>query len=432
MTRHLTQSQQAFRLAQEKFPGGVNSPVRSFGAVGGEPFFVKRATGSKVIDIDGNEYIDYVCSWGPAILGHAHPAVTRALEKACSCGTSFGAPTETETRLAEIISEAIPSMEMMRFVNSGTESTMSALRLARGATGRNKILKFEGCYHGHVDSLLVKAGSGAATHGEPTSKGITAECAKDTIVCRYNDLSQVESVFGSQGKEIAAIIVEPVAGNMGCVLPEEGFLARLRRLADACGALLIFDEVMTGFRLGFGGAQNVCGVTPDLTCLGKIIGGGLPVGAYGGRRGLMKQVSPLGPVYQAGTLSGNPLAMTAGLETLQQLQAPGVYEQLTEKTQTLTNNIDEVLYAAHIDHTMNTIGSMWTLFFTSGPVKCFDDVMRSDSKRFQRFFHFLLERGIFLPPSPFESAFLSLAHTEADLKNTVATIDAWTRDERQR
>ncbi|MEK7814982.1 MAG: glutamate-1-semialdehyde 2,1-aminomutase, partial [Chloroflexota bacterium] len=361
-------SEKLFAQAQQYIPGGVNSPARSFRAVGGTPPFIARGRGSRVWDVDGNEYIDYLGSWGPLVLGHAHPAVVEALKKAAENGTSFGAPVEREVELARLICQALPSVELVRLVNSGTEACMSAIRLARAFTGRHKIIKFSGCYHGHADGLLVKAGSGAMTHGVPTSAGVPPSYASETLVAEYNDLASVERWFQVHPTEIAGVIVEPVAGNMGVVPPKEGFLASLRRLTSAHGALLIFDEVITGFRLGYGGAQGLFGITPDITCLGKIIGGGLPVGAYGGRREVMEKVAPLGPMYQAGTLSGNPLAVTAGVVTLTELQRAGTYARLEALTRRLTVGLVEVSAQAEVPSTVNRVGSMFTGFFTQGPV----------------------------------------------------------------
>ena len=425
----MTTSAQAFERAQTFFPGGVNSPVRAFGSVGGTPPFIARAHGSHLWDIEGNEYIDFVGSWGPMILGHANPKVITAIVAAAERGTSFGAPTELETSLAELVVQALPSIEMLRFVNSGTEATMSALRLARGVTGRSKIIKFEGCYHGHADGLLVKAGSGAATHGTPTSAGVTATTANDTIVCGYNNLDQVTATMQLLGSDVAAIIVEPVAGNMGCVPPMAGFLEGLRQVCDRHGAILIFDEVMTGFRVDWHGAQGRFNVRPDLTCLGKIIGGGLPVGAYGGRRDLMEKVAPLGPVYQAGTLSGNPLAMTAGIATLSILRTTTAYASLEATTKTLTAGMTKAITEATIPHRINRVGSMWTLFFTDEPVIDFASSSRTHRDRFRRFFHTMLKAGIYLPPSPFEAAFASTAHTEQDIQKVVTAVTHWASHE---
>ena len=419
-----------FERAKKVMPGGVSSPVRAFNGVGGVPPFIARAKGSHIWDVDGNEYIDYVGSWGPAILGHAHPKVVAALNDAIENGTSFGAPTEMETRLAFMICDAVPSMEMVRFVNSGTEATMSAIRLARGFTGKPKILKFEGCYHGHADSLLVKAGSGAATCGEPTSAGIIEETVKHTVVCRYNDLEGFADAMKAHGKEIACVIVEPVAGNMGSVPPKGGFLEGLRDITKKYDSLLIFDEVMTGFRVAFGGAQEKYNIKPDLTCLGKIIGGGLPVGAYGGRRDLMERISPLGPVYQAGTLSGNPLAMTAGIKTIEILSVSGVYEKLDEISRELTDGIHKIFAENRIVYQINRVGAMWSIFFSKDPVCDFVSATESDCTKFRKLFHFLLDNGIYLAPSPFESAFVSLAHTKDDIRKTVEVISEWAKREK--
>lgn len=422
-------SARCFDEAKKLMPGGVSSPVRAFGGVGGIPPFISRARGSHIWDVDGNEYIDYVGSFGPAILGHAHPKVIAALHEAIELGTSFGAPTDLETRLAAMISDAIPSIEMVRFVNSGTEAAMSALRLARGATGRPKVIKFEGCYHGHADSLLVKAGSGAATCGVPTSAGVTENVAADTLVAGYNDLEGVKKIFEKEAGNLACVIVEPVAGNMGCVLPTEGFLSGLRSLCDRSGALLIIDEVMTGFRVAFGGAQELYKIRPDITCLGKIVGGGLPVGAYGGPRKLMEKMAPLGPVYQAGTLSGNPLAMTAGIKTLELLSVPGTYEKLETTSVTLCSGISEVLNGRKITHQTNRAGSMFSVFFNGHEVRNFTGASTSDGEKFRRMFHFLLDHGIYIAPSAFESAFVSLAHSDDDVRRTVEVIGEWASGE---
>lgn len=416
-------SKQLFEEALKRMPGGVNSPVRAFGNVGGTPPFIARGLGAKIWDVDGKEYIDYVGSWGPAILGHANPKVVAAVQEAATRGFSFGAPTELENRLAGMISQAIPSIEKIRFVNSGTEATMSAIRLARGVTARDKIIKFEGCYHGHADFLLVEAGSGAATHGHPSSAGVPKDFAKHTLVAPYNDLAATEKLFQKNKREIACLIVEPVAGNMGCIPPAAGFLKGLRDLCSAHGALLIFDEVMTGFRVALGGAQELFNVKPDLTCLGKIIGGGLPVGAYGGRKEIMGQVSPLGPVYQAGTLSGNPLAMTAGIKTLEQLVHHRAYEQLDEMSQKLINGLKEIATDHKIPHQVQAVGSLWTLFFNEEPVTHFAKVKASDTNRFKKWFHNCLKQGIYLPPSPFEAAFVSFAHQNAEIEQTLAVFD---------
>ncbi len=409
-------SEQLFERAQQVIPGGVNSPVRAFRSVGGTPPFILRGEGARIFDADGNAYVDYVCSWGPLLLGHRHPALMEALEEALRCGTSFGAPTEREVELAEAIREAVPSIEMVRLVNSGTEATMSAIRLARAYTGRDMVVKFEGCYHGHVDSLLVQAGSGVATLGIPDTAGVPASFAETTITVPYNSLEAAEHAFRKHGDRIAAVIVEPVAGNMGCVPPVRGFLQGLRALTAQYGALLIFDEVMTGFRLSYGGAQQVYGVRPDLTTLGKVIGGGLPVGAYGGRADVMSLVAPSGPVYQAGTLSGNPLAVAAGLAMLRYLKAhPEVYGDLERRTA-------ELAAAAPAGVTVNRGGSMFTLFFTSEPVTDYASARRADTRQFAAFFHAMLERGIYFPPSQFEAAFVSAAHSDEDIRYTAEAI----------
>ncbi|MCG0277847.1 MAG: glutamate-1-semialdehyde 2,1-aminomutase [Thermanaeromonas sp.] len=401
-------------------PGGVNSPVRAFRAVGMTPPFIAKGEGARIYDIDGHEYIDYVGSWGPLILGHRHPEVVEALEKTLKeMGTSFGAPTELENELAKMITQAVPSIEMVRLVNSGTEATMSAIRVARAFTKREKIVKFAGCYHGHADYFLIQAGSGALTFGVPTSPGVPVGTASNSLVARYNDLESVEKVFQQVGEEIAAVIVEPVAGNMGCVPPRPGFLEGLRDITRKYGSLLIFDEVMTGFRVAYGGAQEIYKVKPDLTCLGKIIGGGLPVGAYGGRRDIMEQVAPSGPVYQAGTLSGNPLAVTAGLATLKILQRAGVYEALEEKGALLERGLREKAGEAGLEVTINRKGSMFTVFFTSNEVVDYETALTSNVERFARYFRSMLEQGIYLPPSQFEAAFVSLAHTDEDIERTI-------------
>ncbi len=405
--------------AARLIPGGVNSPVRSFRSVGGEPVFAARARGSRLWDADGNEYIDYIGSWGPMILGHAHPEVLEALGAALGRGTSYGISTEAEVELARLIVEAVPSIEMVRLVNSGTEAVMSALRLARGFTGRSRIVKFIGCYHGHSDAMLVKAGSGALTLGVPDSPGVTPGTAADTITLPYNDLSAVDDVFRQQGEEIAAVIVEPVAGNMGLVPPHNGFLEGLRRLTRQYGALLIFDEVITGFRLAYGGAQQYYGIEPDLTCLGKIIGGGLPVGAYGGRREIMEKVAPAGPVYQAGTLSGNPLAAAAGIAMLRALNRPGIYEDLNRKGQRLAGGLRDVLARLDLPFQVNHLGSCLTLFFTDRPVRDFASATTSDTARFAAFFRGMLDEGVLLPPAQYEAWFISAAHSDADLDATV-------------
>lgn len=412
-------SQELFEKAQRVIPGGVNSPVRAFKSVGMNPPFIARGDGSRMWDMDGNEYIDYVCSWGPLILGHRHPAVVQAIQQCLERGTTYGAPTDLEVTLAEKVVEALPAVEMVRMVNSGTEATMSALRLARAYTNRKKIVKFEGCYHGHHDSLLIKAGSGALTHGVPTSPGVPEDIAGNTINACYNDLELLEKIFTEVGSDIAAIIVEPLAGNMGIVAPAEGFLLGLRSLCNKYGSLLIFDEVITGFRLSYGGAQSYYKVMPDLTCLGKIIGGGLPVGAYGGPKEIMQMISPAGPVYQAGTLSGNPLAMTAGIATLEQLQRPGVYEELDRKSALLAQGLAQAAQAANVAVSFNRTQSLQTCFFTKEAVRDFATAASSDTQRYATFFRSMLEQGIYLAPSQFEASFVSLAHTVKDIERTV-------------
>jgi len=411
-----SRSESLFGQAQRVIPGGVNSPVRAFRGVGGTPFFVRSAEGCRITDVDGRSYIDLLGSWGPLILGHAAPAVIEAVGEALARGTSYGAPTQGEVELADVIVSAVPSMEMVRLVSSGTEAAMSAIRLARGATGRDLIIKFEGCYHGHADSLLVKAGSGGATFGVPDSLGVPSALAQMTLTAPFNDLGAVGRLMSARGAEVAVIIVEPVAGNMGVVPPAPGFLEGLRQLCDRHGALLLFDEVITGFRLGYGGAQARYGVRPDLTCLGKIIGGGLPVGAYGGPRALMERISPLGGVYQAGTLSGNPLAVAAGLTTLRALADSAVYSRLERAGATLESGLVDGARAAGIPLTVNRVGSMLTAFFAEGPVTDYASAKRADTERYARFFHAMLERGVFLAASQFEAAFVSLAHTDQDLE----------------
>ncbi len=416
-------SSSLLKKAKKLIPGGVNSPVRAFSAVGGKPLFIKKASGSHVTDADGNSYIDYIGSWGPMIVGHAHPAVVKALTRAIGRGTSFGAPTELEVTLAQMTIEAFPSMDMVRFVSSGTEATMSALRLARAYTGRDKILKFEGCYHGHGDSLLVKAGSGAATLGIPSSPGVPKGLAKNTLNARYNDIASVERLFKKAPEDIACVIVEGVPGNMGVVLPKEGFLAALKGLCEKYGALLIMDEVMSGFRLCYGGAQQIFMVDPDITCLGKVIGGGLPVGAFGGKREIMEKLAPIGPVYQAGTLSGNPIAMTAGIETLKILKRKGSYPRLLKKAKTLTDGIKEVAKRAGVDCTITAAGSMFTLFFNANRPVDYAGASACDLKRFSRYFTRMLKAGIMLPPSQFEANFFGLAHTKEDIEKTLYAVE---------
>jgi glutamate-1-semialdehyde 2,1-aminomutase len=412
-----------YRRALGMIPGGVNSPVRAFRAIGISPIFTEHAKGSKIWDVDGNEYIDYVGSWGPMILGHAHPKIVAALKKVAAKGTSFGAPTPFEIELAIKVKKGFPSMELVRMVSSGTEAVMSAIRVARGYTGRDKILKFEGCYHGHGDSLLVKAGSGAATFGIPDSLGVPEDLAKHTLTAPYNDLDSVRSALRQYPKQIACIIVEPIAGNMGVVLPEKGFLEGLRKICDEEGALLVFDEVITGFRVAYGGAQELYGVQADLTCLGKIIGGGLPVGAYGGKEKIMEMVAPLGGVYQAGTLSGNPLAMIAGIKTLELLKLKKIYQELEKKTSYLAENIYMSAEERGIPLSINHIRGMFTIFFTEGPVRDYRTAKMSDTNRFAKFFIEMMEQGIYLPPSQYEAWFVSLAHTQKDLDKTIEACD---------
>ena len=412
-------SKQWFERAARLMPGGVNSPVRAFRAVGGEPVFIASGKGSRMTDVDGNTYLDYVCSWGPLILGHCHPEVMEALAEVLETGTSFGACTAREVELAEQIQKAFPSVERVRLVNSGTEATLSALRVARAATGREKILKFEGCYHGHADSLLVKAGSGVATLGLPDSPGVPASLAALTLTAPFNDVTAIEEIFHAHRNQIAAAIVEPVVGNMGCVAPQSGFLEKLRALTAGQGTVLILDEVMTGFRVARGGAQELYKIPPDLTTLGKIIGGGLPVGAYGGKAALMDLVAPAGPVYQAGTLSGNPLAVAAGSKTLEILQRPEFYEKLEEISARLERGLVSEARRAGVPLTVNRVGSMLTAFFTPGPVTDYASARKSDTAAFGRFFRSLLEQGVYLPPSQFEAAFVSSAHTEQDIAETV-------------
>lgn len=419
----LSRSHALFQEAQTLLPGGVNSPVRAFRAVGGDPIFIDHAHGPYLYDVDGNRYLDYVQSWGPMILGHTHPAVVEAVVEASKRGFSFGAPTQAESELAKLVIDCVPSVEMIRFVNSGTEATMSALRLARAYTGRSKIIKFSGCYHGHADMLLVQAGSGVATMGLPDSPGVPAEATANTLTAAYNDSAAVEQLFRTYPGEIAAVIIEPVAANMGLVLPQPGFLEQLRELTQRFGALLIFDEVLTGFRVGLSCMQGRAGITPDLTCFGKIIGGGLPVGAYGGRREIMQQVAPLGPMYQAGTLSGNPLAMAAGIATLTELRKPGQHEQLERKNLLLGEGIARAIRDTHTEAQLVRIGAMFCLYFAAEPVTDYASAKHSDTARFARFFWKLLARGVYFPPSQFETCFISLALEDEMLEETVKAIE---------
>lgn len=407
-----------FQKALKIIPGGVNSPVRAFKAVGGNPLFIKKAKGSRIYDVDGNEYIDYVLSWGPLILGHSHPKVVNALKSAVENGTSYGAPNELEIELAELVKKVYPSIEKIRMVNSGTEATMSAIRVARGFTGRDKIIKFEGCYHGHADGLLVKAGSGATTFGIPDSPGVPKSYARNTITLPFNDIKRLKETVKKEWKSIACVILEPVVGNIGCVLPRPGFLENVRKLTEKYNIVLIFDEVMTGFRVSLGGAQEHYGIRPDMTCLGKVIGGGLPVGAYGGKREIMSMVAPEGPVYQAGTLSGNPLAMTAGVETLKILMQKGIYERILEKASLLENELRDAARKAGVRTKFYRAGTMFCTYFTDKEVFDYQTAKASDTEKFSRFFRGMLDRGINLAPSQFEAGFISLAHSEADIKKT--------------
>jgi len=416
----MSRSHDLFTAAQRHIPGGVNSPVRAFRGVGGDPVFFESAAGAYVTDADGQRYIDYVGSWGPMILGHAHPEIIAAVTERVAMGLSFGAPTELETLMADKVCELVPSMDLVRMTSSGTEATMSAIRLARGYTGRDKVIKFEGCYHGHVDSLLVKAGSGMLTLGEPSSPGVPAALAELTITLAYNDIEQVRQTFAEIGDQIACIIVEPVAGNMNCIPPVPGFLEGLREVCDRSGAVLIFDEVMTGFRVARGGAQAHYGITPDLTALGKIIGGGMPVGAFGGKRAIMEHISPLGPVYQAGTLSGNPIAMTAGLKTLELICEPGFQDRVAAQTERLTSGMEAQARAAGIGLSTNHAGAMFGLFFTdAGPVTNFAQATACDQDQFRQFFHAMLDQGVYLAPSAFEAGFVSGAHGDAEIEATL-------------
>jgi len=412
-------SERLFMRAKKAIPGGVNSPVRACRSVGVDPLFIQRAEGSKVFDVDGNAFIDYVGSWGPMILGHRHPQVISAIEQVLVRGTSFGAPIDLEVELAAMVIDAVPSVEMVRMVNSGTEATMSAVRLARGFTGRDLVIKFDGCYHGHSDTFLVQAGSGVATLGIPGSPGVPEACVRSTVSLPYNDVERLKAVVSEKGDDVAAVIVEPVAGNMGLVPPKPGFLETLRQVTDKHGIVLIFDEVMTGFRVSYGGAQALYGVIPDLTCMGKVIGGGLPVGAYGGRAEIMKKIAPEGPVYQAGTLSGNPVAMAAGIATLKCLREPGFYENLEAKSAALAKGLKDAAREAGIPVVTNRVGSMLGLFFTDQPVSNFAEAQHSDVDRFARYYREMLERGIYLAPSQYEAAFVSGAHSDGDIETTV-------------
>ncbi len=418
-----TQSNALFTKAQTIIPGGVNSPVRAFKSAGCNPIFIEKAAGSKIYDADGNEYIDYVGSWGPMILGHCHPKVVEAIQKTAASGASFGAPTALETELAELVNQAYPNIEKVRMVSSGTEATMSAIRLARGYTGRDKILKFDGCYHGHADSLLVKAGSGAATFGVPTSPGVPADFAKLTLTAVYNDLDDVKAMVDANKGEIACIILEAIAGNMGCVPPAPGFLQGLRDLCTKEGIILIIDEVMTGFRVAYGGAQERYGVRGDLVCLGKIIGGGLPVGAFGGKSAIMDSLSPEGGIYQAGTLSGNPLAMSAGITTLKLLQEEGFYQQIEEKSSYLEKGLQQVTSSSSVPTCWQRVGGMFCTFFQDGPVNNFSDALESDTDAFGRYFRSMLDQGINLAPAQFEAGFMSIAHSKEDLDKTIAAVE---------
>jgi glutamate-1-semialdehyde 2,1-aminomutase len=418
MNMQHTKSDQLFATAQNLIPGGVNSPVRAFRGVGGTPRFIRSARGATITDVDGNIYIDYVGSWGPMILGHADEELVAAVQEVAAGGTSFGAPTELEVELAQEVIDAVPSIEMVRMVSSGTEATMSAIRLARGVTGRTKLVKFEGCYHGHADSLLVKAGSGVATLGLPDSPGVPAALAENTLTLPFNDVPALEKVF-TEHADIAAVIIEPVVGNMGCVPPRDGYLQAVRKITHDRGALLIFDEVMTGFRLARGGAQERYDITPDITTLGKIIGGGLPVGAYGGSREIMNNIAPSGPIYQAGTLSGNPLSMAAGLVTLRRLRDKSVYDRLEAASKRLCDGLADAAGEMGVKTVTNRVGSMWTSFFTSEPVVDWDSANKSDRQRYGKFFHAMLEEGVYLAPSQFEAGFVSLAHTDAVIDKTI-------------
>jgi glutamate-1-semialdehyde 2,1-aminomutase len=419
----MSRNDELFARAQRTIPAGVNSPLRAFRSVGGTPRFFVRGEGAYLWDADGKRYIDYVGSWGPAILGHAHPDSVRAVQEAARCGLSFGAPTEAEIEIAETLCKILPSLELVRLVSSGTEATMSALRLARGYTGRPKIVKFEGCYHGHGDSLLVKAGSGALTFGQPSSAGVPPSIAGETLVLSYNDVESVAAAFKMHPDAIAGVIVEPVAGNMNLIAPQPGFLHGLRQLCDEYRAVLIFDEVMTGFRVSLSGAQGLYGVTPDLTTLGKVIGGGMPVGAFGGKRAIMEKIAPLGPVYQAGTLSGNPVAVAAGLATLKAIQAPGFYERLGERTRALTNDLAAAAAKAGVTFSAQSVGGMFGIYFAARAPTSYAEVMQCDKEAFNRFFHRMLESGVYLAPSAFEAGFVSAAHTAEDIATTIALAE---------
>ena len=418
-----TNSKRLFEEACELIPGGVNSPVRAFKAVGDHPVFIERGEGAYLYDVDGNKYVDYICSWGPLLLGHQPEAVSKAVMTALTKGSTYGAPTGIEVEMAKKIVDAVPSVEMVRMVSSGTEATMSALRLARGYTGRNKIVKFEGCYHGHADHLLIKAGSGALTFGVPSSPGVPESIASETLTAQYNDIDSVKALFAQYPGQIAAVIVEPIAGNMGLVLPKEGFLEGLREVTAEHGALLIFDEVISGFRASFGGAQKVYNIMPDLTCMGKIIGGGLPVGAYGGKKEIMMHVAPVGPVYQAGTLSGNPLAMAAGMAILDELAKPGVYEAIEAKTKKLVDGLRQAADQAGVKVSINHSASLFTIFFTETPVDSYATAMTSNTEQFKVFFQSMLDQGYYLPPSQFECWFVSQAHSDEDIANTILAAE---------
>ena len=425
----MTQSRKLFQRAASKIPGGVNSPVRAWKAVGGTPLFISRGQGSYIFDAEGRRYIDFVGSWGPLILGHAHPKIVEVVRQRAASGFTFGAPTMFEIELAETVERLVPSIEKLRLVSSGTEATMSAIRLARAYTGRTKIVKFDGCYHGHSDGLLVKAGSGVATLGLPDSPGVPAGFARETLTSKYNDLKLLQKIFDRHGKDIAAVIIEPICGNMGVIQPELGFLSAIREITQKSNSLLIFDEVITGFRVALGGAQELFRVKPDLTCLGKILGGGLPLAAFGGRSEIMNLLAPVGPVYQAGTLSGNPLAVAAGIATLKLLRGRRVYDELEAKGDQLEEGLATVLKRRRIPATINRVGSMMTLFFGVDRVTDPDDARKCDQKQFGRFFHGMLKRGIYLPPSPFEAMFISLAHSSADLEKTIDAFDQWAKSQ---